>query len=129
MHLSRHHGGTGRCGAEVIWWSGWGILALPLFALGALGGTSLGLALGVGEGDLATGAGPNLGTATGVALASTAVWFLGQRLNRARNGFDPRTGQPIRIANQHSLFFIPIQYLGPLGGALSIVFAVQALTS
>lgn len=112
----------------MIVWTGWGILALPLFALGALGGTSLGVALGFGAGDLATGAPTNLGTAVGFALASVAVWFLGRRLNRPYLGFDQRTGQPIHVQNGHRLFWVPLQYLGPVGGVLSIVFAVQAVT-
>jgi hypothetical protein len=110
-------------------WTGWGIVALPVFALGALGGTSIGVALGLGAGDMATGADTNIGTAVGFALASVGVWFLGRRLNRPRDGFDQRTGQPMQVRNQHRLFFVPIQYLGPLGGVGAVIFAVQALTA
>jgi hypothetical protein len=112
----------------MIVWTGWGILAIPLVALGALGGTSIGVALGLGAGDMSTGAETNIGTAVGFALASVAVWFLGQRLNRPRQAFDARTGQPVQVANRHRLFFVPMQYLGPLGGVGSVAFAVQALT-
>jgi hypothetical protein len=110
-------------------WTGWGILAIPIFALGALGGTSIGVALGLGEGDMRTGAETNIGTAIGFALASVAVWFLGRWLNQPQDGFDPTTGQPARFANRHRLFFVPMQYLGPLGGVAAVVFAVQALTA
>ena len=110
-------------------WTGWGILALPLFALGALGGTSIGVALGLGAGDMSNGAETNIGTAVGMAAASVAVWFLGRRLNQPRDGFDPRTGEPVQFRNRHRLFFVPIQYLGPLGGVAAVVFAVQALTA
>lgn len=113
----------------MIIWTGWGIVALPLFALGALGGTSIGVALGLGDGDVSTGAETNIGTAVGFALASVAVWFLGRWMNRPRDGFDPRTGEPVQLRNQHRLFFVPIQYLGPLGGVGAVVFAVQALTA
>jgi hypothetical protein len=113
----------------MIVWTGWGIVALPFFALGALGGTSIGVALGLGEGDMATGAETNIGTAVGLALAGVAVWFLGRWMNRPQDGFDQRTGQPVQVRNQHRLFFVPIQYLGPLGGVVAVVFAVQALTA
>jgi LPXTG-motif cell wall-anchored protein len=113
----------------MIVWTGWGILALPLFALGALGGTSIGVALGLGAGDMSTGAETNVGTALGMALSSVAVWFLGRRLNAPRDGFDTQSGQAVQVRNQHRLFFVPIQYLGPLGGVAAVVFAVQALTA
>jgi hypothetical protein len=112
----------------MIVWTGWGILAVPLFALGALGGTSIGLVLGFGTGDMRTGAETNIGTAVGLGLASVAVWFLGQRLNAPRQAFDQRTGQPVQVANQHRLFLVPVQYLAPLGGIGAVVAAVQALT-
>lgn len=101
---------------------------MPLFAVGGLGGTALGIALGLGAGDLATGAPTNLGTAIGFALASTAVWFIGRRLNRPYSVFNHRSGQSIRIGNHHRLFWVPVQHLGPVGGVLSILFAVQAVT-
>jgi hypothetical protein len=60
-------------------WSGWGILAVPLFALGGLGGTSLGEALGLQLGN-------NAGTAVGLLVAAVATWVLGRRLSRPRTG-------------------------------------------
>jgi type IV secretory pathway TrbD component len=113
----------------MIVWTGWGIVALPLFALGALGGTSIGVALGLGEGDMTTGTETNIGTAFGLALAGVAVWFLGRWMNRPQDGFDPRTRRLVQVRNRHRLFFVPIQYLGPLGGVGAVVAAVQALTA
>jgi hypothetical protein len=111
-------------GIIMLVWTGWGIVAIPIFALGLLGGTSLGTALGLG----APGQ-TNLGTALGCALASAAVWLIGTRLNRPRPSFDPQTGAPAQVGNMHRLWFLPIQYLGVLGSVGAVVLAVVALTT
>jgi hypothetical protein len=103
-------------------WTGWGILAVPLFALGGVGGTSLGQALGLQ-------AGSNAGTVVGLLAASVATWVLGRRLNRPQAGFDPRTGLPVTVANRHRLMFVPLQYVGVCGGALALVVAAQLVTA
>jgi hypothetical protein len=111
-------------GDNVTVWTGWGILAIPLFALGALGGTSVGIVLGLGEGDLGGGA-SNPGTVVGLLVAGVTTWILGRRLNRPRPGFDPRTGRPVKVANRHRLMQVPLQYVGVCGGVLALVIAVQ----
>lgn len=108
----------------MIVWTGWGILALPLFALGGLGGTSLGVALSFGVGGL-DGGSANPGTVVGLLVAGVATWLLGRRLNRPRRGFDPRTGHPVTVANRHRLMLVPLQYVGVCGGLLALVLAVQ----
>ncbi len=102
-------------------WTGWGILALPLFALGGLGGTSLGEALGLQVGN-------NAGTAVGLLAAAIVTWVLGRRLNRPRTAFDPRTGAPVTVANLHRLMFVPLQYVGVCGGVLALSVAVRLVT-
>ena len=108
----------------MIVWSGWGVLAIPLFALGALGGTSVGIVLGLGEGDFGGGA-SNPGTVVGLLVAGMATWILGRWLNRPRPRFDPRTGRPVTVANRHRLMLVPLQYVGVCGGVLALVIAVQ----
>lgn len=113
----------------VIIWTGWGILAIPLFAIGALGGTALGLAFGLGTGDLNTGAASNAGTVAGLLAAAAATWALGRYLNRPRPGFDPRTGRPITVTNRHRLMLIPLQYVGVAGAVVALVVAGQLLAA
>jgi len=112
-------------GGEMIVWTGWGILGLPMFALGALGGTALGTALGLGPGSLDTGAPSNPGTVGGLLVAAVATWFVGQRLNRPRSMFDPRHGRPVLVANRHRLMFVPLQYVGVVGGLAALGIAVS----
>lgn len=97
---------------------------MPLFALGGLGGTSLGIALGLGP-DGVDGGSANPGTVVGLLVAGVATWLLGRRLNRPRRGFDPRTGQPVTVANRHRLMLVPLQYVGVCGGLLAVVIAVK----
>lgn len=105
----------------MIVWRGWGIVALLIAGAGGGGGTALGVALG-GRTDTA-----NLGTALGLALAAVALWFVGSRMNAPKQGFDPNSGEPVVYRNQHTLMFIPIQWLAPALGMAAIIAAVSAL--
>lgn len=93
----------------MIIWRGWGILAaiLPLALAGILagaGGTSQSMK-----------GWPNGLVFLGSAIA---VWPLGRYLNRPRPW---RSGEPASPGpTNHSLFFIPMEYFGP-------VYAVVAL--
>ena len=86
-------------------WTGWGILAPIFYAVGALGVGSLGQFLGA----------PQVGVFIGVLLASVAVWHIGRRLNRPEPGYHPKTGQTVTYKNQHTLFYLPMQYFAFLG--------------
>lgn len=108
----------------MIVWTGWGIVGLPLFALGVLGGTALGTTLGLGGG-VETGGATNAGTVVGLIAAAVATWVVGKRLNRPRQGFDSRTGQPVLVGNQHRLMFVPLQYIGVVGVLAAVGLAVQ----
>jgi hypothetical protein len=52
---------------------------------------------------------PVMGVTAGT-LSSSAGFVL----NRGQPATDPQTGQQVLIKGQHSLFFIPMQYWGPL---------------
>ncbi|GAA3999846.1 hypothetical protein GCM10022247_20210 [Allokutzneria multivorans] len=105
----------------MIVWTGWGILALLIAALGGGGGSGIGVALG-GPSDS-----PNLGTVIGLALAAVAIWFVGERLNRPVQGFDQNTGQPVLYRNRHRLFWVPMQYFGPILGLTALGLGVGLL--
>lgn len=113
----------------MISWNGWGILALPIFAVCLLGGTSLVVALGWAPVDPVTGGMPsNIGTVSGALTASVIVWFFGRWLNQPVERFDPRTGAPVLSVNRHRLFAIPMQYLAVVGVGIAVFAAVQMLT-
>lgn len=89
----------------MIVWKGWGILILPIAMicvapLAALSSSALGPEF--------TG----LGISVGLALAAVASYLLGQRMNRPVAGYHPATGRPVEYRNQHTLFFLPMQYWG-----------------
>lgn len=48
----------------------------------------------------------------GLCLAALPTWWLGVHLNRAKGKvlIDPETGREVILPNNHSLFFLPMQY-------------------
>ncbi|MCX7748956.1 MAG: hypothetical protein N2645_19020 [Clostridia bacterium] len=56
-------------------------------------------------------------------LAGILIWFLGKALNKNRNNtvVNPETGHEYRIGTRHSLFFIPMQYWGPIVIILGLI--------
>ena len=105
----------------MIVWRGWGVLALLIGGLGGGLGTGLGVALG-GARDRA-----NYGTVTGLLLAAVAIWFVGSALNKPKPGYHPATGQPVLFRNQHSLFFVPMQFWGPIACVVGLGLLVSVL--
>ncbi|SDN11927.1 hypothetical protein [Allokutzneria albata] len=105
----------------MIVWTGWGILTILIAAIGGAGGSGIGVALG-GPSDSA-----NLGTVIGLLLAGVAIWFVGERLNRPVQGFDQATGQPVLYRNRHRLFWVPMQYFGPIVGLAALGVGVGML--
>ena len=62
-------------------------------------------------------------------ISGIIVWFLGKRLNADSQKVlvDPETGQQYKIGVKHSLFFIPLQYWGPLFVLGSIYMLINLL--
>lgn len=112
----------------MISWNGWGILAVPIFAVCLIGGTSLAVALGWGSVDAAGAMPTNIGTVGGALAAGTIVWFFGRWLNQPVQRFDPRTGAPVLSVNRHRLFAIPMRYLAVVGVGFAVFATVQMLT-
>ena len=64
----------------------------------------------------------------GAAIGGVVIWFLGNYLNRKTNDrelLDPKTGERmvLQTGGGHSLFFIPMQFWGPIILVLGIVLA------
>ena len=53
-------------------------------------------------------------------IGGTVTSGVGLILNRGKLATDPQTGQQLRIKGHHDLFFIPMQYWGPLILAFAI---------
>lgn len=59
-----------------------------------------------------------------VLLAGIIIWFLGKYLNNRTDHIvmiDAQTGEPYKIGTQHSLFFIRMEYWGPILAAAGLV--------
>ncbi len=86
-------------------WSGRGLVTIVLAALG----------LGFGEVMNHT-----IASGMGLVFAGLLVWFLGKRWNDSEPVLvDPLTGDSFR--KRHSLFFIPMQWWGPLIALMGIL--------
>ncbi|SDY20809.1 hypothetical protein SAMN05421736_101663 [Evansella caseinilytica] len=50
-------------------------------------------------------------------ISGIIIWYAGKALNAKANRVmvDQETGEQYRMGNQHSFFFIPMQYWGPIG--------------
>jgi hypothetical protein len=103
-------------------WRGLGPIALVIGAVGIFAAVVVGELLKVGiagEGVLA-----------GLAMipAGYAIWRLGKRWNGpGRELVDPATGERVVLKQGHSMFFIPLEWWGPIFAVLGVFFAIASL--
>jgi len=84
----------------MVVWRGWGLLVVIEFAIIFASIREMGL----GE--------PITGLSAGV-LAAVVIWFTGRWFNnpaKDREVIDTQTGEQIRLANRHTLFWIPMEW-------------------
>jgi hypothetical protein len=72
---------------------------------------------------------PNSVTALmGAFLVPTgiATWFIGKDLNRkaTRQLVDPKTGEDVIVRDDHSAFFLPLEWWGPIMAAFGIILMI-----
>jgi len=86
----------------MVFWKGWGILGLLIPMLVSTVIYSMGLS------DSLT----SWINCVCLLLSGAAVWFIGKRLNNRKDEVysNVKTGALIKLGNQHTLFFIPLQY-------------------
>lgn len=62
-----------------------------------------------------------------LVLTGVICWFLGKYLNRGNEKvyIDKQTGKEVRINRKHSLFFIKMQYWGPILGIVGLLFLIK----
>ena len=92
----------------MIIWRGWGILAALIPAAFLI---MFSVVLGIGaKGKLLAKPTQMIPASRGCSAA--VVWWLGRKLNSAptRELVDPKTGQRVLLRNDHSLFWIPMQW-------------------
>jgi hypothetical protein len=58
--------------------------------------------------------------------AGIATWFIGKDLNRkaTRQLVDPKTGEDVVVRTDHSAFFLPLEWWGPMMAAFGIVLMI-----
>lgn len=74
---------------------------------------------------------PLLGMCLGTLAAAAAVWFVGNKLNnpaKARVMIDKQTGQEFLLKQNHSLFFIKMQYWAYPIALIGIVLLFTLIT-
>lgn len=97
----------------MIVWSGKGILAILFFGLGYFIGFLI----------------PDFGYKEVIMYAFTSLgglftWHIGRKWNEEVIYYDEPTQQYYKTENDHTLFWIPIQYIGVLGMIASVVYLV-----
>ena len=63
----------------------------------------------------------------GLVVAGIIVWFLGKKLNGAPEKvlIDQETGTAYKMGTRHSLFFIPMQFWGPILIAIGVFLTMK----
>jgi hypothetical protein len=105
-------------------WKGWGIVVVGIALLAATA------AIVIAEWLQASKQGTDVMAAGSLILAGIATWYVGKRMNRDmdRKLVDPKTGQEVVVRNDHSLFFIRVEWWGPILVVLGVIGVVVFLT-
>lgn len=86
----------------MVIWKGWGILGLiiPFLVLVLINSMELNDSIA------------SWINFVGLILSGIAVWSIGKRLNSRKDEVftSEKTGAQFKLGNQHTLFFIPLQY-------------------
>lgn len=104
-------------------WKGWGVVVIGIALLWLFIG---GAAAAVVHAD-------QTGTAAVAALclvpAGAMTWWVGKRLNRNTTYalVDPKTGAPVVIRREHSLFFLAVEWWGPVLAAIGVLVCIVEL--
>ena len=65
-----------------------------------------------------------------LAVSSFLLWKIGKRLNRkqGRRLIDPETNEEIILKDNHSLFFLKLEYWGILWGFITVLVLIVEIT-
>ncbi len=109
----------------ILVWRGWGIVVVGIAILW------LCVAIVLGEAIHADKAGNAAIFGLCLVPAGVMTWFVGRRMNRdaTRILLDPATGEQVVVRRDHSLFFVPVEWWGPILVVLGIgLFLIEALS-
>ncbi|MEL6559198.1 MAG: hypothetical protein AAFQ94_13495 [Bacteroidota bacterium] len=100
----------------MIVWSGRGFLSVVVLLISFLVCSSI---LPKEQGDF--------GFVISFFIAGAFSWFMGKKWNEegGRTMIDKESGQEVIIKPNHSLFWIKMQYWGPVFGVLGLIILVQ----
>ena len=103
-------------------WRGLGPVVLVIGAVAIFVAVIIGEALKIGI------AGEEVLTGLAMIPAGYAIWRLGKRWNGpGRVLVDPATGEQVVLKQGHSMFFIPLEWWGPIFAVLGVLFAIASL--
>lgn len=104
----------------MIIWSGWGFLVAIILFVNSLIGELLCRAI-TGNSEYYQ---QNSWPLTVVLILTGVIcWFLGKYLNRTNDKIyiDKQTGEEVRLSKKNRLFFIKMEYWGPILGIIGLV--------
>jgi hypothetical protein len=103
-------------------WRGLGPIVLLIGGAGFVAAVIIGEVLKIGV------AGENVLAGLAMIPSGYAIWRIGKRWNRpVRELVDPATGERVVLKPGHSLFFIPIEWWGPIVIVLGVWYAIATL--
>ncbi|MGE6619280.1 hypothetical protein [Bacillus mycoides] len=104
----------------MIIWSGWGFLVAIIVIINTLLGKVI---FGSITGDATYFQNHSWPMAIMLIISGVMSWYLGKYINKP-NGkvyIDAETGEKVMFTKKHSLFFIKMEYWGPILGVIAIV--------
>ena len=109
----------------ILIWRGWGIVVVGI----ALAWTCVAIVLG--EAIHADRAAGTAIAALCLIPAGVMTWFVGRRMNRAatRTLIELATGREVVVRRDHSLFFLRVEWWGPIMVVVGVVVFVAVALS
>ncbi|MDZ4557364.1 hypothetical protein [Bacillus cereus] len=104
----------------MIIWSGWGFLVAIIVFINTLLGKAI---FGSITGDATYFQDHSWPMAVMFIISGVMSWYLGKYINKpdGKVYIDAETGEKVMFNKKHSLFFIKMEYWGPILGVIAIV--------
>ena len=104
----------------MIIWSGWGFLVAIIVIINTLLGKAI---FGSITGDATYFQNHSCPMAVMFIISGVMSWYLGKYINKpdGKVYIDAETGEKVMFNKKHSLFFIKMEYWGPILGVIAVV--------
>lgn len=108
----------------MIIWSGWGFLVAIIVIINTLLGKAI---FGSITGDATYFQDHSWPMAVMFIISGVMSWYLGKYINKpdGKVYIDTETGEKVMFNKKHSLFFIKMEYWGPILGVIAIVILIK----